>query len=221
MYRFEAFKEFRCPPNVHTVVFAQMCSFYHQGKLLTPQTQSENQTNLGSFDINTLGISFEVKSKDPSQESVLGQVWVGNAHQAICILANSMKVLQGKTNKITWWLSCMVEARASNNLPRGVVVNRTMITPSKSKQVPIALINTNTYNIWICQPLLVADVVEAKDCPWDYQPIMSHDGNDIKVSFCPVPSPEVQAEILSNSVTNAEPGIPNKDEQGKRLKFGP
>ena len=39
VHGFEAFEEFRCPPNLHPVVFAQMCSFYHQGKLSDqPQT---------------------------------------------------------------------------------------------------------------------------------------------------------------------------------------
>ena len=81
--------------------------------------------------------------------------------------------------------------------------------------------NTNTYNVWICQPLLVADIVEAEDCPCDYQSQMSHDCNNIKISFCPVPSTEVQTEIVAVSVTNAEPGIPEKtNEGGERLKFG-
>ena len=101
VYRFKAFEEFHCPVNVHPVVFAQMCSFYLQGKLQSSQTQSANQTSSGSINVNTSGISSEVKKEDPSLESVLGQVWVGNTHKAICILANSMKELQGKTNKIT------------------------------------------------------------------------------------------------------------------------
>ena len=53
---------------------------------------------------------------------------------------------------------------------------------------------------------------------------MSHDGSNIKVSFCPVPTPEVQAEILVTSVTNAETPAPDKTdkkEQGERSKFGP
>ena len=97
-----------------------------------------------------------------------------------------------------------------------------MVTPNKAKQVPIALVNTNSYNVWICQPLLAADVVKDEDCPWDYQPIMSHEGNEIKISFCPAPTPEIQAEIFSSSVTNS--GDTNKSkskEQGKRSKFGP
>ena len=105
------------------------------------------------------------------------------------------------------------------------MVNRTMVTPKKNKRVPVVLVNTNTYNVWICQPLLAANIVEAEHCPWDYQPIMSCDGNDIKVCFCPVPTLEVQAEILSASVTNnTETSAPNKTdkkEQGERSKFGP
>ena len=54
---------------------------------------------------------------------------------------------------------------------------------------------------------------------------MSHDGNDIKVSFCPVPTPEVQAEILSTSVMNntetSTMNKTNKKELGERSKFGP
>ena len=116
----------------------------------------------------------------------------------------------------------MVEARVSNNLPMGIVVNRTMVTPNKLRQVPIALVNTNLYYIWIQQPLLAANIIEVDRCPWDYQPIMSHEGGEIKVSFCAVPTLEVQEEIFSSSVTNS--GESNKSdtkEQGKRSKFGP
>ena len=161
VYGLKAFEEFHCLVNVHPVVFLQPCSFYHQGKLPSSQTQSANHTSSGSINVNTSGISSEVKKEDPSLESVLGQVWIGNTHEAICFLANSMKVLQVKTNKIIWWLSCMVEAREYNNLPMGIVVNRTMVTPNKCKWVPIVLVNTSSYNVWIHQPLLAADIVEA------------------------------------------------------------
>ena len=87
-----------------------------------------------------------------------------------------------------------------------------MVTPNKSKQVPVALLNTNSYNVWIWQPLLAADIVEVEDCPWDYQPVMSHDGNQIKVSFCPVPSSEVQEEILSASISNSTTGTSDTDQ---------
>ena len=41
-----------------------------------------------------------------------------------------MKVIKGKTSKITQHLSCVIEARVSNNLPMVIVVNRTMVTPN-------------------------------------------------------------------------------------------
>ena len=50
---------------------------------------------------------------------------------------------------------------------------------------------------------------------------MSSEGSDIKVSFCPMPSSEVQAEILSQGVSSTEPGTTNQPEEGKRPKFGP
>ena len=128
-------------------------------------------------------------------------MWVGITHEPICIPANSVKVVQGKTDKITRCLTCMVESRDINNLPMGVMVNRAMITPKKSKKVPIILANMNSYNVWIRQPLLAANIVEVESCPWDYQTILSHDGKNIKVSFCPIPPSEVQEDIFTASTS--------------------
>ena len=47
---------------------------------------------------------------------------------------------------------CMVESRDTNNLPMGIVVNRAMATPKKSKKVPIILANTNSYNVGFSNP---------------------------------------------------------------------
>ena len=78
----------------------------------------------------------------------------------------------------------MVEGRDIHNLPMGVIVNWAMVTPKHSKKVPVVLANTNSYNIWICQPLLAADIVEVESCPWDYHTILSRDDKEIKASFC-------------------------------------
>ena len=122
----------------------------------------------------------------------------------------------------------MIEARSQNNLPMGVVVNQTAVTPTKSKRVPVTLLNTNSYNVYIRQQLLAADIVEVDHCPWDYHSTMSHDGNEVQVSFCPVPTPDVQADVLSVSVTETElqpkagKTVTTKGgEQGERPKFGP
>ena len=131
---------------------------------------------------------------------MLGQVWVGEYHQVICIPANSVKICTGKTNKIHKKYSCLIEPKEINNLPMRVVVNRTMITPKKSKQVPIILMNTSSYNIWIRQPLLAANVVEADQSPWDHTTILTRDGEEIKISHHQVPTAEVQEEILSSTI---------------------
>ena len=98
----------------------------------------------------------------------------------------------------------MVEGRDIHNLQMGVVVNRAMVTPKRSKKVPVVLTNTNSYNIWIRQPLLAADIVEVESCPWDYQTILSHDDKEIKASFCRVPPPEVQEEVFTSNVMSME-----------------
>ena len=122
----------------------------------------------------------------------------------------------------------MIEARSQNNLPMGVMVNQTTVTPTKSKTVPVTLLNTNSYNVWIRQSLLAADIVEVEHCPWDFHSTMSRDGDQVQVSFCPVPTPEVQEEVLSFGVTEAELSsntgamdMTIREEQGERPKFGP
>ena len=147
LHGFECFKNFQCPSSVHPVVFSQFCTFFHQERLKAQaKPESQDTTNVSSS-----GISLEGKKKNLTKESVttLGQVWVGESHQPLCIPTNSAKVVTGKTDKITKHLACMVESCNSSNLPMGVVVNRTMVTPNKSKHILVLLMNTNSYNIWI------------------------------------------------------------------------
>ena len=177
-YGFDAFEGFHCPEGVHPVVFAQLCSHYHQSKLLdSPSTQvSSNSVQVSSSETSS---SEAKKNPNAGLDNILGQVWVGITHEPICIPTHSVKVVKGKTDKITRRLTCMVEARDINNLPMGVMVNRAMVTLKKSKKVPVILANTNSYNIWIRQPLLAANIVEVESCPWDYQTILSHDGKNV------------------------------------------
>ena len=69
-----------------------------------------------------------------------------------------------------------------------------------------------------------ANVVEVESCPWDYQTILSHDGKDIKVSFCPVPPTEVQEDIFmaSTGVTTAtdQDMVKLVEDPGEKPKFG-
>ena len=68
--------------------------------------------------------------------------------------------------------------------------------------------------------------MEVESCPWDYQTVLSCDGKDFNVSFCPVPTPEVQEEILLASMTQTGDSTDSTQtssnkEQGERAKFGP
>ena len=101
----------------------------------------------------------------------------------------------------------MIEARSQNNLPLGVVVNGTAVTPSKSN------------NVWIRQQLLAADIVEVDHCPWDYHSTMSHDGSEVQVLFQPVPTPDVQADIFSGDATETEKKAREfEDDQSRRTR---
>ena len=215
------------------MIFAQMCTLYHQGKVQvqsvshTSNSSQFNSQQSNSFHVTTSQVNFHPTQEDLSPpDAILGQVWVGNLYWNICIPANSVKVIQGKTSKSARQLSCMIEARSQNNLPMGVMVNHTAVTPTKSKRVPITLMKMNSYNVWIQQPLLAADIVEVDHCPWDYHSTMSCDGGEVQVSFSPVPTPDVQADVISVDVTEAEIKVGETDmtkggEQGEMPKFGP
>ena len=61
IYGFEAFKTFCCLDSVHPLVFAQMCSFYHQGKLSSQTTSNNSQSNNSAINVNTSGVPSEAK----------------------------------------------------------------------------------------------------------------------------------------------------------------
>ena len=67
-YGFNAFEEFCCPDNVHPVVFAQLCSHYHQSKLLDkPQAQVSS--------ISVQSSSSETSSSEAKKKFLI-QVWI-------------------------------------------------------------------------------------------------------------------------------------------------
>ena len=232
VFGFDAFENFWCPKEVHPLIFAQMCTLYHQSKDQDVQPSSHTTNSITNQQNNEIHVTTSNISNNPVTEdlnppdAILGQVWIGNPRKVICIPANSVKVVEGQTSAKAWQLSCMIEARSQHNLPLGVMVNRATVTPSKSKKVPVTLINTNSYNVWIRQQLLATDIVEVDHCPWDYHSIMSHDGSDVQVLFQPVPTLDVQVDISSVNVTQTEKKAGDKEmtkgvDQGERPKFGP
>ena len=130
-----------------------------------------------------------------------GRVMVGDKRQPICIPAGMSKVVVGRTQGKLPKGSYMVEATDDNNLPCGVSVNHTYINPTKSRQVSVILLNMNTYNVWICQPLYATTIwdVELKDC--EYEPIMTKDkySDTVEIKLQQVPPEDLHEEILSHA----------------------
>ena len=124
VFGFKAFETFRCPKEVHPLIFAQMCTLYHQSKGQNVQTDSHASNSvqqINEIQATTSNINCNLIPKDlDSQDATLGQVWIGDPRKVICIPANSVKVIEGKTSKKARRLSCMIEARSQNNLPLGV-----------------------------------------------------------------------------------------------------
>ena len=144
------------------------------------QNTSNNQTKQGE------GSQNQPKQKDQGKSwkkkidtlgGYAGRVMVSNKRQPICIPAGMSKVVVGRTQDKLPRGSYMVEATDDHNLPCGFSVNHTYVSPTKSRQVSVILLNTNTYNVWIHQPLYAANIwdIELKD--WEYEPIFTKDVN--------------------------------------------
>ena len=100
----------------------------------------------------------------------------------------------------------MVEATDDDNLPCGVSVNHTYVSPSKAKQVSVILLNTNSYNVWIWQPLYAATIWDVELKEWDYEPILikNEDSDTVEIKLQQVPPEDLREEILSNA-TEVDP----------------
>ena len=88
--------------------------------------------------------NFKKKSKETHLEGFMGTVTVGEKYKPLCIPANSSLTVQGHTSKLPYPAQCMAEQAECSNLPLGLVVNRTLVKPSKSRLIPMILINTNS-----------------------------------------------------------------------------
>ena len=145
----------------------------------------------------------------------------------MCIPANSSKTIIGKVPKVNQKLTYLVEKTEDSNLPIGVAINNTLITPSRSGLVSVILINNNDHNVWIRQPLYAANLWEVQPKEWAYEPVLTHEEgtNNITVNFIQVPPEEFREDILSNAVEaeeeNSSGEVKDKDKKGEeKPKFG-
>ena len=121
----------------------------------------------------------------------------------------------------------MVESTDDNNLPCGVSIKHTYVNHTKAKQVSVILLNTNSYNMWIQQPLYAATIwdVELKD--WEYEPIIikSEEADAFEIKLQQVPPEDLQEEILSSAtevdLESSETSDKNKSkEKDEKPSFG-
>ena len=115
----------------------------------------------------------------------------------------------------------MVELAVHNNLPSGVVVNHSYTTP-KAGHVAVILINTTSRNIWICQPLLAAEIFKVELHPWQYKSVLHREGSTIKVGFQPIVPPEVEGDLQTNQVeVGVKEQTPEETSNTLLPSFGP
>ena len=100
------------------------------------------------------------RKKSPlNGEGLMGKVKVGQNYQPVCIPGNSPLTVNGITTKMPYKATCLVQQAEHSNLPIGVIVHNCYVKPNKNN-VPVILINTNSYNVWIHQPLLAAELYD-------------------------------------------------------------
>ena len=61
--------------------------------------------------------------------------------------------------------------------------------------MPVIMIKQNNHNVWIWQPLLVAEIILVKHIPWDYGVKLHQEGDKIEVAFQPLQLADITASV--------------------------
>ena len=83
-------------------------------------------------------------------------------------------------------VTCLLEQAEHHNLPFGIVIKWCMAT-QKARTIPMIIINTNRYNVWVRQPLLAAKLFDVEYNEIEYRVTMDWEADTISVGFQPVP----------------------------------
>ena len=141
---------------------------------------------------------------------------IGTKQQPICIPSNSTITIPGHTSKLLSRIPCLVEQAEHHNILLGIVINRCMATP-KARSIPVILIDTNRYNVWIRQPLLAAELFDMECDEIAYRANMSQDENSILMGLQPVPP-----QLINTSSCQVEAGLIKPDSPKiERPEFDP
>ena len=222
-YGEESFNSFQCLVGVNPLLFSQLC-LYHYAEITKDHdygVQSVyHQTDKKDVFPRKLA-DLTKKTARPSfirKDGLIGQVIIGTKQQPICIPGNSTITVPGCTNKLPPRITCLVEQAEHHNLPLGIVINRCVAIP-KARSIPVIIINTNRYNVWIRQPLLAAELFDAECDKIEYRANMNQDGDNILVGFKPVPPQLINTNSCQVEAGHIQPDSPKieKPEFGHRL----
>ena len=122
----------------------------------------------------------------------------------------------GHTNKLPPRITCLVEQAEHHNLPLGIVINWCVAIP-KARTIPVIIINTNRYNVWVRQPLLAAELFDAECNEIEYRSTMDQEGDNISIGFQPIPPQLIDINSCQVEAGPIEPNSPKIE----RLEFGP
>ena len=135
---------------------------------------------------------------------------------------NSALIIQGRLDRNTKVASgtpCLIDTAAVNNLPQGISMNCCLDHP-KGNMVLVIGINQNKHSIWIQQPLLTAEIYWVEHLPWDYGVELHQEGENIEVTFQPLPLADIMATV---KVVHDDPDPMPSNEANKESHptFGP
>ena len=105
------------------------------------------------------------------KDGLIGQVMIGTKQQPVCIPSNSTFTILGHINKLPPMIICLVEQAEHHSLLLGILINQCMAIP-KARTIPIIIINTNRYNVWVRQPFLAAKLYDAECNEIEYRATM-------------------------------------------------
>ena len=120
------------------------------------------------------------------KDGLIGQVTIGTKEQSICIPSNSTITILRCTNILLHRITCLVEQAEYHNLLLGIVINQ-CVAILKDRTIPVIIINTKWYNVWVRQPLLAAELFAVECNETEYRATMDWEGDNISIGFQPVP----------------------------------
>ena len=190
----------------------------------------------GVTNVSTRNVTASFKGMDFGEASPVARVMIGDAHRPLCIPANSgitvsahVKALKGRLPKDT---ELLIENDGPNNLPQGLVVNSTMVTPRRAR-APVVLLNTTTQNIWVRQNLAAATAFDAElvspDVDLDFNPTTEGVEVTVNAHFSQADADNVKDEAARKGTSSSEkrvnaedlPGETTQSPNGEVPKFGP